>query len=93
MANRLTEDPNVSVAVVEAGTWAEDVVGNKTEVPAYDVNFTLKAANATRSGVDWGFVTTPQPVSLRFPLAYWRELTISARACTVMLSVILAERL
>ncbi|KAL8975293.1 MAG: hypothetical protein Q9197_000461 [Variospora fuerteventurae] len=60
MANRLTEQSNVTVALVEAGTWAENVVGNLTEVPAYDVNFAYKAANATKYGVDWGFVTTPQ---------------------------------
>lgn len=64
MANRLSEDPSVTVAVVEAGTWAEKVVGNLTEVPAYDVFFAYKAANATVSGVDWGFLTTPQTVSV-----------------------------
>lgn len=70
MANRLTEDPSVFVAVIEAGTWAEDVVGNQTEVPAYDIYFDLKAANATYSGVDWGFRTTPQAVSLHDPLVF-----------------------
>lgn len=67
MANRLTENPSVSVAIIEAGTWPEDVVGNQTEVPAYNFYFDLKAANATYSGVDWGFVTTPQAVSLHDP--------------------------
>lgn len=62
MANRLTEQANVTVAVIEAGTWAETVVGNLTEVPAYDFFFAYKAANATPLGVDWGFLTTPQTV-------------------------------
>lgn len=60
MANRLTEQPNVTVAVIEAGTWAETVVGNLTEVPGYDFTFAVKSPNATLTGVDWGFVTTPQ---------------------------------
>ena len=62
-ANRLTEDPNVHVAVIEAGSWPEDLTGNLTEVPGYNGAFDLKAANATRSGIDWGFNTTPQVVS------------------------------
>jgi choline dehydrogenase len=63
MANRLTEIPGVSVAIIEAGTWAEDSVGNLTTVPAYDGAFLLKSVNQQPSAVDWGFVTTPQSVS------------------------------
>jgi hypothetical protein len=62
MANRLSEDPNVFVAVVEGGTWPEDVVGNLTEVPAFNGVFDVLAANATFSPIDWGFITTPQEV-------------------------------
>lgn len=68
MANRLTEQSNVSFAVIKAGTWPEDIVGNLTEVPGYNGFFNLKAANATPSGVDWGFLTTPQTVSHSGPL-------------------------
>ena len=64
MANRLSENPRVSVAVIEAGTWAEDVIGNRSEVPAYDSSFLVTSLNSTPSGVDWGFITTPQAVSL-----------------------------
>ncbi|RMZ84871.1 hypothetical protein DV738_g250, partial [Chaetothyriales sp. CBS 135597] len=60
LANRLTENPDVSVAVVEAGTWAEDVVGNLSAVPAYNGYFDLVLASSEPSGADWGFVTTPQ---------------------------------
>lgn len=63
MANRLTKDPRVSVAVIEAGTWAEDVIGNRSEVPAYDSSFLVTSLNATPSAVDWGFTTAPQVVS------------------------------
>ena len=62
-ANRLTEDPNVHVAVIEAGSWPEDLTGNLTEVPGYNGAFDLKAASSIRSGIDWGFNTTPQTVS------------------------------
>jgi choline dehydrogenase len=66
MANRLTELVGVSVAIIEAGTWADESVGNLTTVPAYDGAFLLKSLNQKPSAVDWGFVTTPQLVS-HFP--------------------------
>ncbi|KAJ5193703.1 hypothetical protein N7491_001034 [Penicillium cf. griseofulvum] len=60
VANRLTENPKVSVAVIEAGTWAEDVVGNLSAVPGYAGKYLLKSVNSIPTGIDWGFVTTPQ---------------------------------
>ncbi|RMD44083.1 hypothetical protein DV735_g971, partial [Chaetothyriales sp. CBS 134920] len=60
VANRLTEDPDVSVAVIEAGTWAEDLVGNLSAVPAYNGYFDLVATSSVPSAADWGFITTPQ---------------------------------
>ncbi|KAI8629897.1 putative choline dehydrogenase [Xylariaceae sp. FL1651] len=59
-ASRLSEDPSVSVAIIEAGTWSENVVGNESQVPAYDAKYNAKAANATNPAVEWGFLTTPQ---------------------------------
>lgn len=72
MASRLTEIPGVSVALIEAGTWAEDMVGNLTDVPGYDGAFLLKSLNQAPTAVDWGFVTTPQKVS-QFP---WQQLPL-----------------
>ena len=69
-ANRLTEDPNVHVAIIEAGSWPEELTGNLTEVPGYNGAFKVKAANATRSGIDWGFNTTPQTVSFHHSLTF-----------------------
>lgn len=62
VANRLTEDPSVSVAVIEAGTFPEDVVGNLTQVPAYASMFT--STELANTNIEWGFSTTPQAVSL-----------------------------
>ena len=64
LANRLTEDPSISVAVVEAGTFYEDVVGNESTIPGYDFHYDGKSPNETIPFVDWGFLTTPQAVSL-----------------------------
>lgn len=83
MANRLSEDPRISVAVIEAGTWAEDVVGNRSEVPAYDSSFLVTSLNATPSGVDWGFVTAPQAVSPDPRASLGQTLMIRIRASTI----------
>lgn len=58
LANRLTEQSGVTVAVIEAGTFPEDVVGNQTQVPGYDGYFETPGGAA----VEWGFTTTPQTV-------------------------------
>ncbi|OBR03150.1 Glucose-methanol-choline oxidoreductase [Colletotrichum higginsianum IMI 349063] len=55
LANRLTEDAGVTVAVVEAGTLPEDVSGNWTQVPGYAGKFFSGAPE-----MSWGFQTTPQ---------------------------------
>ena len=59
LANRLTEDSSVTVAVVEAGTFPEDVVGNVTQVPAYAPQF-----EGAELDLEWNFTTTPQAVCL-----------------------------
>ncbi|KAK7056456.1 hypothetical protein VNI00_003011 [Paramarasmius palmivorus] len=51
LANRLTEDPNVSVLVVEAGL---DNAGIQ------DIIVPFLATNALHSEVDWNFTSTPQ---------------------------------
>lgn len=62
LATRLSEDPSVSVAVIEAGTWSTSVTGNQSQVPAYDYFYNGKSPNDTNPLVEWGFVTTPQAV-------------------------------
>lgn len=81
VASRLSEDPSVSVAVVEAGTWSTDVTGNQSQVPAYDFYYNGKSPEDTNPLVEWGFVTTPQAVSLQVnktaprPIVYEKKLT------------------
>lgn len=63
LANRLTENADINVAVIEAGTSPEVVAGNLTQVPGYAGQLYLNAAE-----LNWGFSTTPQEVSKRLLL-------------------------
>lgn len=60
LARRLTEDANVTVAVIEAGTWPQDLVGNLTTVPGYNLVFDQPDITKPAYPVDWGYITTPQ---------------------------------
>ena len=60
IAKRLAETANVSVAIIEAGGFYQIDVGNVTEIPAYDSR--AVSGVATKTKVDWGFITQPQEV-------------------------------
>lgn len=62
IATRLAQNPNITVAVVEAGTFYEIANSNVSQIPAFDA----QSANATsligvNPLIDWRFTTTPQP--------------------------------
>ncbi|RYO83274.1 hypothetical protein DL764_009474 [Monosporascus ibericus] len=67
LANRLTEDPTVRVAVIEAGTFPEDVSGNWSQVPGYAGNFITGAPE-----MSWNFHTTPQVGANGHSFPYYR---------------------
>ncbi|KAI1337836.1 GMC oxidoreductase [Xylariaceae sp. FL0016] len=61
LANRLTEDPNVRVAVIEPGS---DERNNP------NVTDPLKAFTALDTSIDWMYATTPQPGAANRTLAF-----------------------
>ncbi len=62
VASRLAENPDITVAVIEAGGFYEADDGNISVVPGYCPVYAGTAPNDTNPLVDWGFVTTPQTV-------------------------------
>ena len=69
VAARLAENPAISVAVVEAGSFYELENGNLSQIPAYDTQWTGKDAGDVNR-VDWGFITEPQKVCYAAPAHY-----------------------
>ena len=65
VAYRLSQDPDVSVAVIEAGNFYEFTNGNYSQVPGYDTRWTSANPRDFNPLVDWGFLTTPQTVCKR----------------------------
>ncbi|KAL8851114.1 MAG: hypothetical protein Q9221_003917 [Calogaya cf. arnoldii] len=59
IAARLTQNTSLSVAVVEAGGYPEETVGNISTVPAYAA-FNVGTDPNDTNAIDWGFVTEPQ---------------------------------
>ena len=64
VAERLSEDPSISVAVIEAGGFYELDNGNVSQIPAfYAKNFNQTAAPETiQPLIDWGYIIEPQVV-------------------------------
>lgn len=62
LANRLSENPAFSVAVIEAGGFYEISNGNLSQIPLDVPIGTDKNTQNYNPLVDWGFVTTPQEV-------------------------------
>lgn len=68
VAARLAQDGTKSVAVIEAGSFYEIDNGNLSQVPLFGPAGSGKSIFDVPPLVDWGFVTTPQPVR-KTPLA------------------------
>lgn len=63
VAERLAEDPAVSLTVVEAGGFHEIESGNISPIPAFAAKAISSSLPDQLPLVDWGLVTVPQPVS------------------------------
>ena len=63
LANRLSENPAFSVAVIEAGGFYEIENGNLSQIPLNVGIGTDKTTQNYNPLVDWGYTTTPQKVS------------------------------
>ena len=66
LANRLSENSDFSVAVIEAGGFYETDNGNLSQIPFFAPFGTDKATENYNPLVDWGFVTVPQEVNQIF---------------------------
>jgi GMC oxidoreductase len=64
VATRLAETTSVSVAVIEAGSFYEISNGNLSQLPATSIYYIGKEQDDWHPGVDWGFITEPQIVSV-----------------------------
>ena len=66
LAARLSETPSTRVAVIEAGGFYEDSIGNGSQlsIPAEDILWAGKSLTDVNPNVDWGFSTVPQAVRL-----------------------------
>jgi hypothetical protein len=71
MANRLSENSSIWVAVIEAGGYYEEENPTGSTVPALEIGGVGTDPQDTNS-VDWGFVTTPQPGARNRKMHYAR---------------------
>jgi choline dehydrogenase len=63
VASRLAENKSLSIAVVEAGTFAEISNGNGSQVPAYSYGSVSGGGEYVNPWIDWELNTVPQTVN------------------------------
>lgn len=62
VSGRLTEDPALSVACVEAGNFYELTNGNWSQIPYYSTKWVSADIDDWQPLIDWGLVSEPQSV-------------------------------
>jgi choline dehydrogenase len=72
IADRLSEDRNIKVAVIEPGISHQLTSPVLSTTPAGDVVFVGAAPTDQNILIDWHFVTTPQPGANGRSLSYTR---------------------
>lgn len=79
MAERLSENPNLQVAIIEAGTYyqvADPLLG---ATPGGDSMFSGADPSESDPLIDWGFVTSPQSGANERSIHYARGKTLGGR--------------
>lgn len=84
LAERLSENPNVQVAVVEAGTYYQASSPVIQQTPAGDVLFVGSDPTDTQPLEDWSFLTTPQSGANGRTIHYARGKTLGGRYATYL---------
>lgn len=79
LASRLSEDSETSVAVVEAGTYYQITNPLLSSTPSGAAAFVGSSPEDINVGVDWGFVTVPQPGANNRELHYARGKCLGGR--------------
>lgn len=78
LAARLSEDPSISVAVIEAGTYYQAANPLLSQTPAGDV-IGVGSSPLDTNLVDWNFVTAPQTGANGRSLHYAQGKTLGGR--------------
>lgn len=60
LADRLTANGSLTVAVIEAGSFYEISNSNLSQIPAFDFFSSGPATTGFNTLIDWGIFTTPQ---------------------------------
>lgn len=87
LANRLSENPSVQVAVIEAGSFYDITNPVLSSTPAGDVIFAGAAPLDTNPLVDWNFVTEPQAGANGRQLHYARGKCLGGRYISIFTSL------
>lgn len=79
LAARLSEEPEISVAVIEAGSYYQIKSPLLSSTPLSAVSFAGTSPEDTHQGIDWSFVTAPQAGANERQLHYARGKCLGGR--------------
>lgn len=79
LAARLTENPKIQVAVIEAGTYYQVSNIFFSSTPGADVLFAGSSPSGINTLVDWNFITAPQKGAANRKVHYARGKCLGGR--------------